>query len=560
MMKLKKEIIPLLLIFVTFWSNCNLFGQNSQSRPTRQSSLEAFSKGNYEQAYNEFKVLLESYPRDPLYKYYSGVCLINLKKDPAEAEKLLQQSLQTAGTVRTLPSDAMFYLGRAQQMEGKFTEAIEAYNLCTEQIGKKSAKELKIPDYVQQCNQKQGKILPEIKTTGVVQNVVQNAENKQIPDSAVLNKPVTKPVKQDAAAKKNLPSGIDKILDDALEAQIKADSLTALVMEQRKNLDSLLPSERSALLTKISANESSAASFQKIADQKYKEARAISNPTANQTNQNQSVVKKDTLKQSVINPVLKQTGNQQSKIDSLKKIERVVYKPVEIFSIFEVLPKPVTDPKEKIKIDPEIPEGLIYRIQIAVFRNPVALSYFRGLSPIYGFKISGTDKTTYYAGMFRKTSDAAKALSSVKAKGFKDAFVVALAGNKTVSADRAAVMEKEWGNKPFMSILKPEPKMSADTIPPTLQFRVELTRSAKPLKEDVIEGFKKLAGSRGLDIQELEDGNIAYLIGKFITFESASEYADLLKRNGYQDSKVVAWLGSKEMPVETARQLFDKLK
>lgn len=559
-MKLKKEIIPLLLIFVTFWSNCNLFGQNSQSRPTRQSSLEAFSKGNYEQAYNEFKVLLESYPRDPLYKYYSGVCLINLKKDPAEAEKLLQQSLQTAGTVRTLPSDAMFYLGRAQQMEGKFTEAIEAYNLCTEQIGKKSAKELKIPDYVQQCNQKQGKILPEIKTTGVVQNVVQNAENKQIPDSAVLNKPVTKPVKQDAAAKKNLPSGIDKILDDALEAQIKADSLTALVMEQRKNLDSLLPSERSALLTKISANESSAASFQKIADQKYKEARAISNPTANQTNQNQSVVKKDTLKQSVINPVLKQTGNQQSKIDSLKKIERVVYKPVEIFSIFEVLPKPVTDPKEKIKIDPEIPEGLIYRIQIAVFRNPVALSYFRGLSPIYGFKISGTDKTTYYAGMFRKTSDAAKALSSVKAKGFKDAFVVALAGNKTVSADRAAVMEKEWGNKPFMSILKPEPKMSADTIPPTLQFRVELTRSAKPLKEDVIEGFKKLAGSRGLDIQELEDGNIAYLIGKFITFESASEYADLLKRNGYQDSKVVAWLGSKEMPVETARQLFDKLK
>ena len=29
-----------------------------------------------------------------------------------------------------------------------------------------------------------------------------------------------------------------------------------------------------------------------------------------------------------------------------------------------------------------------------------------------------------------------------------------------------------------------------------------------------------MAGNRGLDIQPLDDGNIAYLIGKFITFES----------------------------------------
>ena len=55
-------------------------------------------------------------------------------------------------------------------------------------------------------------------------------------------------------------------------------------------------------------------------------------------------------------------------------------------------------------------------------------------------------------------------------------------------------------------------------------------------------------------------GIIAYLIGKFITFESAEEYADLLKRNGYRDAQVVAWLGKKEIPIETARQLFDNLK
>ena len=231
-----------------------------------------------------------------------------------------------------------------------------------------------------------------------------------------------------------------------------------------------------------------------------------------------------------------------------------------LFAIFEVLPKPVTDPKEKIIIDPEIPAGLIYRIQIAVFRNPVASSYFKGITPVYGFKVAGTDKTTYYAGMFRRSSDATKALATVKAKGFKDAFVIGLSRNKPVSADRAALMEKEWGKKPFISMMKFVPETALDTVPPTLSFRVEVLRSLKPVKEDVIEGIRKMAGNRGLDIQPLDNGNIAYLIGKFITFESAAEYADLLVRNGYREARVVARLGKKEIPVETAKQLFENME
>ena len=159
--------------------------------------------------------------------------------------------------------------------------------------------------------------------------------------------------------------------------------------------------------------------------------------------------------------------------------------------------------------------------------------------------------------MFRKFADASKALTSVKAKGFKDAFIVALSGNKSVSSDRAAIMEKEWGRKPFISV---QPVTHADTITPTLIFRVEVTRSVKPLKGDAVEGIRKIAGNRGLDIMMLDDGKTGYLIGKFITFETAAEYSDLLKRNGYKDAQVVAWLGKKQIPIDTAKQLVDKLK
>ena len=240
--------------------------------------------------------------------------------------------------------------------------------------------------------------------------------------------------------------------------------------------------------------------------------------------------------------MLKQSDNKAIKnidhqLDPTKNVVPAIKKTVESFTFFRVLAKPLTDPKEKITINPEVPPGLIYRIQIAVFRNPVAPSYFKGITPVYGFKIAGTNNTAYYVGMFRRSTDANKALPAVKAKGFKDAFVVALSGNKRVSSDRAAILEKEWGKKPFISMVKSVPENSIDTIPPTLSFRVEVIRSLKPLKDDMVEGIKKMSGTRGLDIQPLDDGNIAYLIGKFITFESAAEYADLLIRNGYRRSQ-----------------------
>ena len=114
-------------------------------------------------------------------------------------------------------------------------------------------------------------------------------------------------------------------------------------------------------------------------------------------------------------------------------------------------------------------------------------------------------------------------------------------------------MEKEWGNKPLLTMSQ----SSSDTVPPTLLFRVEVVRSLKPLKDDVVEGIKKMSGNRGLDIQQIDNGSTAYLIGKFITFDSAAEYADLLIRNGYPEARVVAFLGKKEISVETAKQLVE---
>jgi tetratricopeptide (TPR) repeat protein len=563
-----------LLIFFINLTCHDVFCQNTTTKPTRQSSLETFSNGNYEQAFKEFQELLLTYSKDPLYKYYSGVCLVKLSRAPESAVNFLTQALLSAGVVKALPSDAYFYLGRAQQMSGGFREAVESFNLFTEIAGKKASKEMGVPEFVKQCNEKSGQIAePEIKTVAIIKKDTVNAG--KIETKLVKIDVVNQSVVKESIPKINLPVAYDKILGEAIAFQFKADSINSLLIQQKKDLENLTNPEKAALKIKISENELHTASFQKSADQKYSEAQAALNPaqpkpiqkeplqqTSNNNPVKDSIPKSvnkivDEVKQQPDTKILKEADKQA---DTIKKIAPVVQKQAAIFSFFEVLEKPVSDPKGKIIVDGEVPQGLIYRIQIAVFRNRVTPSYFRGITPVYGFRVPGTDKTNYFAGMFRRVSDAGKALNKVKTKGFRDAFVVAFIGNKTVSTERAAIMEKEWGKRPFITVDKSVQEVPLDTIPPALSFRVEVIRLAKPLKDDAVEGIKKMAGSRGLDIQALDDGNIVYLVGKFITFESAAEYADLLLRNGYREAKVVAFLGKREIPVETAKQLIENLE
>jgi hypothetical protein len=193
---------------------------------------------------------------------------------------------------------------------------------------------------------------------------------------------------------------------------------------------------------------------------------------------------------------------------------------------------------------------------MGVFSKAIEFSFFKGLSPVSGFRVSGTGSTKYFVGMFRKMADASRVLLSVKQLGFRDSFITAILDGKPVSLERASLLENEWGQKPL--IIKAPVKNIGEAAVSTLVFRVEVTRSVKPVGDEVADSYRKLAGNNGFDIIKTEDGSLAYLIGKFITFESASEYAGLLNRNGYREAKVVAYAGNREIPVETARRLFEK--
>lgn len=498
----------LLLIMIFLFSEAGLLCQETRPKASRQSAVSAFNKGDYENAYRQFDELLTIFPKDPVYRYYSGVCLIKMQKDPEKAAELLSQARRDGALLRTVPSDALFWLGRAQHLSGRFNEAISAYNEFTDLAGRKAAKELDIPGFIQQCREGRGRLT-------VIPSV---------------------------PAKEEIITGRQELSPD------RDVAVTSSIPEAKKEIPVYRPPD-SAVFT----NEDT-----------------LAGKPDDHTGA-------DTLQEAVI-PVADQDTIRASKSEALPPEEEVEDTTFQVLidehitaavketatagvlMLFFIDPKLVHDQKDKIRINPKHPQGLIYRIQTAVFRNPAALSYFKGISPVYGIKNYSSGLTTYYAGMFRKIEDAKNALPQVRQKGFKDAFIVAFSGGKPVSLQRAEILEKEWGMIPFMPEEAVFREIATDTIPPTLSFRVEVVRTLKPVSEQNYEELKRLSGTRGLDIQTAEDGSIVYLIGQFITYESAENYADLLVRNGYRDAKVVAWLGKKEIPVETARQLFESLR
>ena len=167
-MKFKNTIILICLAQLIQLPGETLFSQNAAAKPTRESSEEAFSRGDYEKAYLQYRELLLMYNKDPLYKYYSGVCLVKLNREPAEAASLLLQAIQTAGSVKPLPPDGLFYLARAQQMSGKYDEAIKTFNDYSEQVGKKTSQEMGVAGFLEQCRNRKGQI------TGSVQFICSN--------------------------------------------------------------------------------------------------------------------------------------------------------------------------------------------------------------------------------------------------------------------------------------------------------------------------------------------------------------------------------------------------
>ncbi|MBN2666315.1 MAG: hypothetical protein JXR67_07375 [Bacteroidales bacterium] len=488
-----------------------IYSQDMGLRPSRQTAMDYFSRGEFGKALGEFEALLEIYSF-PLYKYYSGVCLVNLKSDPVRSADYLREAIEGSTGTDIISDDAWFYLGRANQLAARFDDAIMSYDIFREKAGNKKAREMKIPGYIKECNESRGSLsVPEVNAKAAL-------------SAPYAEKHAGNFVEKQPPLKKEVPAEYDRVLSEAMKYQVKADSLNAIASYYRNQVDALAPSQQKAAEGRAAETEALARNYQRIADEKFGQAG--------------------------IHPVDENTLERKQEKTHQEQTARIVV------SLFSIESDPEKYSSQVIPIDPAMPAGLVYRIQMGVFSKPVDQSFFRGIMPVYGYSVPGTSSTRYFAGMFRRIEDAERSLGTLRQMGFRDSFLTAVFDGKTVSLERALLMEEDWSGR---SLKEPEAQpIAGPAEPATLSFRVEIARSDEPLTEETVGNYRTLAGSRGLEIIQADGDTLIYLIGKFITFESAFDYTDLLQRNGYSEARVVAYAGSREIPLDTARKLFEK--
>jgi hypothetical protein len=127
-------------------------------------------------------------------------------------------------------------------------------------------------------------------------------------------------------------------------------------------------------------------------------------------------------------------------IDERDKNKNTVVQPEEtVFS--KSMTKPADEWNKQVVLNADLPMGLVYQVQVGVYKNNIMPEIFKGLTPIFGKTVPGG--TSYATGMFEKAADAEQAKTYVKSIGLTDAFIVAYHNRTKITLAEALKLEKK---------------------------------------------------------------------------------------------------------------------
>lgn len=236
-------------------------------------------------------------------------------------------------------------------------------------------------------------------------------------------------------------------------------------------------------------------------------------------------------------------------------------------------------------------KGLVYTIQIGVYRKMVTAGQLYNIQPLY-YELLDNGLYRYTTGVYNNLRDAGEAKNIAVGFGISDAFITAYRGGKRISMDQAAALVAQNGQGVFdqgegmnrmptqlttgaarveakketVIVQSPEPKIdvtkkgntnagntSADLS--QLLFKVQLGAFRNEVPVDVLNKYLSMAG-KGITNIKTEDGLTIYMVGSFKTREEAQQLREVVLTDGIPDAFVVAVYQGKKISLEEAAQLI----
>ncbi|NOY35990.1 MAG: SPOR domain-containing protein [Chlorobi bacterium] len=183
----------LFLLFFLLAGSVTLYSQSPRDRKLEQTSVTAFNNGNYKEALPGFTELLSRYPRDPMYNYYHGVCLVSLTREPEKATAELRLA-----ALSSVPGDVFFYLGKAAYQQNNYAGAIKYFERFRESSDIRDRNRYYVNRWINVC-----------------QMYIRNPQHHIRPENSALS--------------------YRTILDTAMKYQQKLDSVNYLLKTEQRN-------------------------------------------------------------------------------------------------------------------------------------------------------------------------------------------------------------------------------------------------------------------------------------------------------------------------------------
>jgi tetratricopeptide (TPR) repeat protein len=265
------------------------------------------------------------------------------------------------------------------------------------------------------------------------QNTVQVAIPKR-PESTTLSSIAPRPADEYA-----------RLIREGLDYESKSDSLDQNVrMMQTKAEKETDLRVKQDLVANLTTLDQESKRFQRLADEKFLQAERVrgANKTS-EVKQETALLKPETTQQGITRysyqrdptsqPVTSKSNEKYEKgLSAAKSVN------TELSFIFAIQTSSPYSAENPIPVA-ILPDGLIYRIQLGAFTNPIPDNAFGGLSPVS--KEKGKNETKYYVGYFTSVAKAREALEEVRKYGYPDAFIVSFFDSKKISIQKAREIE-----------------------------------------------------------------------------------------------------------------------
>jgi hypothetical protein len=242
---------------------------------------------------------------------------------------------------------------------------------------------------------------------------------------------------------------------------------------------------------------------------------------------------------------------------------------------------------KRIPVSSKLPEGLVFKVQIGAFRNPIPQDHFRGFAPILA-EDAGNGITRYTAGLFKSFNVANEAKKMIRDIGYNDAFVVGFFNGKRVSMNEArAILDDKSVAKESIAInsnpefntteIDFETQNNSNNTSPSLEESQPIT--TEEVKDGVSTDVRNIEGAfyaiqvgvyskqvtegqfnnvSPLNSERTASGLIRYTSGVHKTLAEANVAKDRIRGLGIIDAFVVAYKEGKKVTVAAVTSSLEK--